>query len=72
MKWKTYGTGSGYTIEQVEVAARALEDSELVEYSTQWFESVRQMRASEIIHKTLGTGAEIELPNGISIFIEGR
>ena len=72
MKWKTYGTGSGYTLEQVEATARALEDSELAEYSTQWLESVRQMRAAEIIHKTLGTGIEIELPNGISIYIEGR
>lgn len=72
MKWKTYGTGSGYTIEQVEAAARALEDSELVEYSTQWLESVRQMRAAEIIYKTLGTGTEIELPNGISIYIEEK
>lgn len=72
MKWRTYGKGSGYTVEQVEVTARALEDSELVEYSTQWFESVRQMRAAEIIHKNLGTGEEIELPNGISIYIEGR
>ena len=72
MKWKTYGTGSGYTIEQVEATARALEDSELVEYSTQWLESARQMRAAEIIHKTLGTGEEIELPNGISIYIEEK
>ena len=72
MKWKAYGTGSGYTLEQVEAAARALEDSELVEYSTQWLESVRQMRAAEIIHKNLGTGAEIELPNGISIYIEEK
>lgn len=72
MNWKTYGTGRGYTIEQVEAATRALEDSELVEYSTQWLESVRQMRAAEIIHKTLGTGAEIELPNGISIYIEEK
>lgn len=72
MRWKVYGTGSGYTIEQVEATARALEDSELVEYSTQWLESVRQMRAAEIIHKTIGTGEEIELPNGISIYIEGR
>lgn len=70
MKWKTYGTGTGCTIEQVEATARALEDSELAEYSTQWLESVRQMRAAEIIYKTLGTGAEIELPNGISICIE--
>lgn len=72
MNWKTYGTGSVYTIEQVEATARALEDNELVEYSTQWLESVRQMRAAEIVHKTLGTGIEIELPNGISIYIEGR
>lgn len=72
MKWKAYGTGSGYTLEQVESAARALEDSELVEYSTQWLESVRQMRAAEILYKTLGTGAEIELPNGISIYIEEK
>lgn len=72
MKWKTYGTGSGYTLEQVEATARALEDSELVEYSTQWLESVRQMRAAEIVYKTLGTGAEIELPNGISIYIEEK
>lgn len=72
MKWETYGTGSGYTLEQVEATARALEDSELVEYSTQWLESVRQMRAYEIIYKTLGTGAEIELPNGISIYIEEK
>lgn len=72
MNWKTYGTGSDYTIEQVEAVTRALEDSELVEYSTQWLESVRQMRAAEIIHKTLGIGAEIELPNGISIYIEEK
>ena len=72
MRWKTYGTGSGYTIEQVEATARALEDSELVEYSTQWLESVRQMRAAEIVYKTLGTGAEIELPNGLNIYIEEK
>lgn len=72
MKWETYGTGSGYTLEQVEATAHALEDSELVEYSTQWLESARQIRAAEIIHKTLGTGAEIELPNGISIYIEEK
>ena len=72
MRWKTYGTGGGYTVEQVEATARALEDSELVEYSTQWLESVRQMRAAEIIHKELGLGAEIELPNGLSIYIESE
>ena len=72
MRWKTYSTGSGYTVEQVEATAHALEDSELVEYSTQWLESVRQMKAAEIIHKTLGTGTEIELPNGITIYIEEK
>lgn len=72
MKWETYDTGSGYTLEQVEAAARALEDSELVEYSTLWHESVRQMQAAEIIHKELGLGAEIELPNGLSIYIESE
>jgi hypothetical protein len=72
MRWKTYGTGSGYTLEQVEATARALEDNELVEYSSLWRESVRQMRAAEIINKTLGTGEEIELPNGISIYIEEK
>lgn len=73
MRWRTYGAGGGeYSVEQVEAVARALEDSELVEYSTQWLESVRQMRSAEIIQKTLGTGGEIELPNGISIYIEGR
>lgn len=72
MKWKTYGTGEDYTVEQVEATARALEDSELVEHSTQWLESVRQMRAAEIIYKTLGTGEEIELPNGLRIYIEEK
>lgn len=71
MKWKTYGTGDGgYTVEQVEAIARSLEDNELVEYSTMWHESVRQMRAAEIIHANMGVGAEIELPNGLSIYIE--
>lgn len=70
MRWQVYGTGSGYTIEQVEATACALEDNELVEYSSLWRESVRQMRAAEIIHKTLGTGEEIELPNGICIYLE--
>lgn len=72
MKWKTYNTSSSYTIEQVEATAHALEDNDLVEHSTQWLESARQMKAAEIIHKTLGTGTEIELPNGINIYIEGK
>lgn len=73
MNWKPYGAGnSKYTVEQVEAVARSLEDSELVEHSTQWLESVRQMRAAEIIHKELGLGAEIELPNGLSIYIESE
>lgn len=71
MNWKTYGTGDGgYTVEQVEAVARSLEDHELVEYSTMWHESVRQMRAAEIIHANMGVGAEVELPNGINIYLE--
>lgn len=73
MNWKQYGTGDGgYTVEQVEAVARSLEDHELVEYSTMWHESVRQMRAAEIIHNNLGVGAEVELPNGMSIYIESE
>lgn len=73
MNWKQYGTGDGgYTVEQVEAVARSLEDNELVEYSTMWHEAVRQMRAAEIIHQNLGVGAEIELPNGMSIYIESE
>lgn len=73
MKWNQYGTGnSEYTVEQVEAVARSLEDAKLVEYSTMWHEAVRQMRAAEIIHQNLGVGAEIELPNGMSIYIESE
>lgn len=73
MKWNWYGTGnSEYTVGQVEAVARSLEDNELVEYSTMWHEAVRQMRAAEIIHQNLGVGAEIELPNGMSIYIESE
>lgn len=72
MRWEQYGTCDGFTIEQVEAVARSLEDNELVEYSTMWRESVRQMRAAEIIHQNLGVGAEIELPNGLSIYIESE
>lgn len=73
MSWKQYGTGnSEYTVELVEAVARSLEDNELVEYSTMWRESVRQMRAAEIIHANMGVGAEVELPNGLSIYIESE
>ena len=73
MKWNQYGTGnSEYTVGQVEAVARSLEDAKLVEYSTMWHETVRQMRAAEIIHQNLGIGAEIELPNGMSIYIESE
>lgn len=73
MNWKQYGAGnSEYTVEQVEAVARSLEDNELQEYSTLWLGALRQMRAAEITHKNLGTGAEIELPNGISIYIEEK
>lgn len=71
MRWKAYGTGnSEYTLEQVEAVARSLEEQELQEYSTMWLEAARQMQAAEIIHKNLDVGAEIELPNGLSIYIE--
>ena len=73
MSWKQYGTGnSEYTVEQVEAVARSLEDNELVEYSTMWLEAVRQMRAAEIIHANMRVGAEVELPNGLSIYIESE
>lgn len=73
MKWKVYGTsGSEHTIEQVEAVARAMEEADLYESSSEWLECVRQMRASEIIHQNLGMGAEIEMPNGVSIYIGGE
>lgn len=72
MIWKQYGTGDSVTVEQVEAVARSLEDNELVEYSTMWREAVRQMQAAEIIHKNLCVGAEVELPNGMSIYIESE
>lgn len=73
MIWKTYGTGdSVFTVKQIEAVACSLEDNELVEYSTLWLEAVRQMRAAEIIHKNIGVGAEIELPNGLSIYIDSK
>lgn len=73
MRWKTCGAGnSEYTVEQVEAVARTLEDNELAEHSTLWYESLRQMQAAEIIHKHLGTGAEIELPNSLTIYIESE
>lgn len=73
MRWKTYGAGnSEYTVEQVEAVAHSLEEQELQEYSTLWLEAVRQMRAAEIIHKNISVGAEIELPNGLSIYIESE
>lgn len=70
MNWENYGTGDSVTVEQVENIARSLEEQELQEYSTMWLEAVRQMRAAEIIHKNLGVGAEVELPNGMSVYIE--
>lgn len=72
MNWENYGTGDIVTIEQVENIACSLEEQELQEYSTVWLEAVRQMRAAEIIHKNLGVGAEVELPNGMSIYIESE
>ena len=69
-KWCTYGTGGEtFTLKQVEDTARALEDADLYEAATEWNECARQMRASEIINETLSVGAEIVLPNGISIYL---
>lgn len=70
MNCEHYVTGDVITIEQVENIARYLEEWELQEYSTLWFEAVRRMRAAEIIHAEMGVGAEIELPNGINIYLE--
>lgn len=70
MNWGHYGTGDVITVEQVENIARSLEEWELQEYSTLWFEAVRRMRAAEIIYAEMGVGAEIELPNGINIYLE--
>lgn len=70
MNWRQYGTGDSVTVEQVENIARSLEEQELQEYSTMWFEVVRRMRAAEIIYAEMGVGAEIELPNGINIYLE--
>ena len=72
MNWENYGTGDVITVEQVDNIARSLEEQELQEYSTMWLEAARQMRAAEIIHKNLGVGAEVELPNGMSIYIESE
>nr|DAJ48611.1 MAG TPA: hypothetical protein [Caudoviricetes sp.] len=69
-KWCTYGTRSEtFTLQQVEATARALEDADLYEAATEWNECARQMRAAEIVNDTIGVGAEIVLPNGISIYL---
>lgn len=72
MNWMQYGTGDVITVEQVEAVACSLEEQELQEYSTMWLEAVRQMRAAEIINNNLGVGAGVELPNGMSIYIESE
>lgn len=72
MNWNQHGTGGVLTTEQVQNTAKSLEDNELQEYSTLWNEAVRQIRAAEIIHQNLGVGAEIELPNGMCIYIESK
>ena len=69
-RWCTYGIGGDtFTLQQVEDIARALEDADLYEAATEWNECARQMRASEIINDTVSVGAEIVLPNGISIYL---
>lgn len=69
-KWETYGTGGeSIILRQVEETARALEDADLQETATEWFECARQMRALEIIDKHMGTGGSLDLPNGLSLHL---
>lgn len=69
-KWETYGAGGGiFTLRQVEDTARALEDADLQEAATEWFECARQMRALEIIDKHMDTGGSLDLPNGLSLHL---
>lgn len=69
-QWCTYGMSSEtFTLQQVEDTAHALEDADLYEAATEWNECARQMRAAEIINDTISIGAEIVLPNGISIYL---
>lgn len=69
-KWYTYGAGGEtFTLQQVEDTARALEDADLQEAATEWFECARQMRALEIIDKHMGTGGSLDLPSGLSLHL---
>nr|DAR59579.1 MAG TPA: hypothetical protein [Caudoviricetes sp.] len=69
-KWWTYGLGGEFfTRQQVEQTAQALEDADLQEAATEWFECARQMRALEIIDKHMGTGGSLDLPTGLSLHL---
>lgn len=69
-KWWTYSLGGEFfTRQQVEDTAQALEDADLQEAATEWFECVRQMRALEIIDKHMGTGGNLDLPTGLSLHL---
>lgn len=69
-KWWTYSLGGEFfTLQQVEETAQALEDADLQEAATQWFETARQMRALEIIDKHMGTGGSLDLPTGLSLHL---
>lgn len=68
--WKTYAVGGDtFTLRQVEDTAHALEDADLQEAATEWFECARQMRALEIIDKHMGTGGSLDLPTGLSLHL---
>lgn len=69
-KWWTYSLGGEFfTHQQVEETAQALEDADLQEAATEWFECARQMRALEIIDNHMGTGGSLDLPSGLSLHL---
>lgn len=69
-KWWTYSLGGEFfTRQQVEDTAQALEDADLQEAATEWFECARQMRALEIIDKHMDTGGSLDLPTGLSLHL---
>ena len=69
-KWCAYGAGGVFfTLRQVEDTAQALEDADLQEAATEWFECARQMAALEIIDKHMGTGGSLDLPTGLSLHL---
>ena len=70
IKWWMYSLGGEFfTRQQVENTAQALEDADLQEAATEWFECARQMAALEIIDKHMGTGGSLDLPTGLSLHL---